>query len=112
MTGFVLFGVNAPSLENARELVEAAIGEKLEESEGLHMGGIHYDLGFPDPIIQLKNNVDLDDEEMEANGLSEPDYPDHPWLLYVNDVIVKKQAADVLRKLEAVPDRFEKLRER
>jgi len=109
MATFVLFGVKAATLDVARDWVEKALDVSLVAREGLHAGGDHYTLGFPDIILDLKNNIDLDDEEMEFAGLSEPDFPKHPYLLYVDDA---ELVPHVPAALEAAPALFVKLRTR
>ena len=107
MATFVLFGVKAATLEAARDQVEKALNVSLVAREGLHSGGRHYTLGFPDIVLGLKNNIDLDDEEMEFAGLAEPDFPAHPYLLYLDDA---ETVPRVVAALEASPELFEKLR--
>jgi hypothetical protein len=107
MTTYVLFGVKAKTLDEARDQVERRLGVALMESEGLYSGGIHFTLGFPSEILDLKNNLDLDDVELEFGGLSEPDFPRYPYLLYLNDT---EKNSDTLRALESAPAVFEKLR--
>jgi hypothetical protein len=107
MTTYVLFGVKASSLDIARDLVEKNLHVTLDAREGLHNGGNYYFLGFPEMVLTLKNNIDLDDEEMEFDGLSEPDFPKHPYLLYLDDA---ETVPHILAALEAAPERFEKLR--
>jgi hypothetical protein len=109
MATYVLFGVKAPTLDVARDWVENALHVSLVAREGLHAGGDHYTLGFPEIILDLKNNIDLDDEEMEFDGLSEPDFPKHPYLLYVD---CAETVPHILAALEASPELFEKLRTR
>lgn len=110
MARFVLFGMMTRDLDSARKLVETAIEETLDERDGLHMGGIYYSLGFPNTFLKLRANVDLDDEELEFQGLCEPDYPDHSTLLYVSYVDEQPEAAATLHKLEGNPEVFQKLR--
>lgn len=107
MPTFVLFGVKAATLNGARIWIEEALNVSLVAREGLQSGGDHYTHGNPDIILDLKNNLDLDDEEMECDGLSEPDFPKHPFLLYLN---YAEQAPHIIAALEAAPERFEKLR--
>ena len=108
MPKFVLFGVKSSSLDEARALTEDALGLILEKREGLQSGGIHYTLIQPLKYIDLKNNLDLDDDEMEVGGRSEPVFPTHPFLLYLNHT---DQRPELLTKVQARPDWFEKLRE-
>lgn len=108
MVTSVLFGVNAATLYEARDWVEKTLNVALEEREGLHAGGVHFTLGLP-KILDLKNNIDLDDEEMEFDGLAEPDFPKHPFLLYFFEA---EAAPHILSALEAAPKQFEKLRTR
>jgi hypothetical protein len=104
---YVLFGVKAPSLNAARDEVEKVLHVKLDPREGLHNGGDYYSLGFPRMVLTLRNNIDLDDEEMEFDGLAEPDFPKYPYLLYLDDAQV---VPHILADLESAPDLFEKLR--
>lgn len=109
MPRFVLFGVVADTLEEARVRVEHAIGSTLVGREGLHAGGVHYTLGFPIILLDLKNNIDLDDTEMEFNGLSEPEFPEFPFLLYLNDV---QNHPEIYDNISARSDQFKLLRSR
>ena len=109
MTTYLLFGVKASTLDVARDWVERALNVSLVAREGLHAGGDHYTLGFPDIILDLKNNVDPDDEEMEVDGLSEPEFSKHPYLLYLDHA---DTVPHILAALEASPELFEKLRTR
>ena len=104
----ILFGVKAATLSEARDWVEKTLNIALDEREGLHAGGVHFTLGLP-KVLDLMNNIDLDDEEMEFDGLAEPDFPEHPFLLYLFET---EAAPHILGALEAAPDRFEKLRTR
>lgn len=107
MTTYVLFGVKTSSLNAARDAVEKVLQVTLDAREGLHNGGDYYSLGFPKMVLTIKSNIDLDDEEMEVDGLSEPDFPQHPYLLYLDDA---ETVPHILAAIEAAPDLFEKLR--
>ena len=107
MTTYVLYGVKAKSLDQARDLVEKTLQVTLEAREGLHNGGDYYSLPFPARDLKLRNNIDLDDDEMEFDGLSEPDFPKHLFLLYLNDA---DKNSHMLTALEGARDVFEKLR--
>ena len=108
MTTAILFGVRTGTLEEARTCVEKTLSVSLIEREGLHAGGIHFTLGQP-RVLGLKNNIDLDEAEIELNGLSEPDFPRHPFLLYLFDA---DAVPNILTALEATPNLFAKLRTR
>lgn len=107
MVTYVLFGVKAESLAEARHQVEKTLQVALEEREGWHAGGVHYTFGFPSIFVDVKNNLDLDDAELEFGGLSEPDFSQYPYLLYLNDA---QKNLGFLAALEGAFDRFEKLR--
>jgi hypothetical protein len=107
MTTYVLFGVKASTLNAARDEVEKVLQVTLDPREGLHNGGDYYSLGFPKMVLTLKNNIDLDDEEMEFGGLAEPDFPKDPYLLYLDDA---ETVPHILAALEGAPDLFRKLR--
>jgi hypothetical protein len=107
MKSYVLFGVKAATLDEARDVTEKSLQVTLDAREGLSNGGDYYSLGFPTMVLKLRNNIDLDDVEGEFDGLSEPDFPKHPYLLYLDDA---ETVPHLLAALESTPDRFEKLR--
>ena len=107
MTTYVLFGVKAPTLDAARDEIEKILHVSLDTREGIHNGGNYYSLGFPTMRLKLRNNIDLDDDEMEFGGLSEPDFPDSPFLLYLNDA---ETFPHIQAALEGAPELFVKLR--
>jgi hypothetical protein len=78
---FDLYGVEAPSLEAARLIVESALGLAFEERDSSYHGGTYYAAGSREgEHFILKLNLDLDDNEP-----AEVDFPKSPALLYVND---------------------------
>jgi hypothetical protein len=107
MTRFVLYGVNAESLEHARDCVESALQIGMEAREGFYNGGNYFGAVVTGARLKLRENVDLDDVEREFDGLSEPDFPHARWLLYVDCV---DGAYQLLAALDALSNRFLKLR--
>lgn len=107
MKKFTLFGVRAASIDEAREFTEMALGLQLEAREGLQSGGVHYTLIQGEKYIDLKNNLDLDDDEMEFGGLSEPGFPNYRFLLYVN---YTDKRPELFERIKRYPDHFESLR--
>lgn len=106
MTTYVLFGVKTATLDAARDEIERILQVALAAREGLHNGENYYSLGFLRTVLKLKNNIDLDDVEMEFDGLSEPDFPKYPFLLYLDDA---ETVPHIQAALEAAPELFEKL---
>lgn len=102
-----LFGVDAATLDEARLKVEKVLGATLTEREGLYSGGIHFTFNNPSRVVDLRNNVDLLDTENEFNGLAEPDFPSHRYLLYLSHV---DEFPQILRNFEVEPGGFKKLR--
>ena len=102
----VLFGVTTGTLVTARLNIEAALGVKLKESEGVQCG-IHYTLSVPDRVIDLKNNIEYADHQSEVDELAEPRFPNFKFLLYVNYV---DEYPEYLRKVETANGPFVKLR--
>ncbi len=104
-----LYGVQADTLEDANTLIERALGIRTEAREGLHNGGDYFSLRTTDVFVKLRENVDLDDTELEFNGLHEVDFPDWKWLLYIES---KDVPANVIAALSDQPNTFKKLRQR
>jgi len=105
----LLFGVRAASLDDARILVEAALGARLQAREGLHNGGDYYALRRPDYMLKLRENIDLDDTEREFDGLSEPDFPEFTWLLYLEEI---DASHEIIGLLKGRATTFTRLRQR
>lgn len=102
MKTFILYGVRCSTLDEARHKLEALVDIALDEREGLHAGGVHYTFHSSGKVLDLKNNIDLDDNEPV-----EVEFPEYPYLLYFN--FADKHPA-LLRKLETASDTFVRLR--
>lgn len=104
-----LYGVRAENLDDANAHVEQALNVRMEAREGLHNGGDYFSRKFIRYSLKLRENIDLDDSEMEFNGLHEPSFPNYKWLLYVEG---NEIPADTLALLDGKPKVFVKLKSR
>ena len=103
MTISVLFGVRSATLDEARALVEKALGIVFEERESLHHGGRYFAFGKPglrDLILQ--ENVDLLDDEP-----AEPNFTNYGHLLYLD---AATERSSFLTALQGAPELFVTLR--
>ena len=78
-----LYAVRAETLNEANALIEQTLRVQLTGGEGLHNGGEYFHFRQPNYSLQLRENIDLDDTELEFNGMHEPEFPEFKWLLYV-----------------------------
>lgn len=110
---YLLYGIRADDLEGARKLVERVLSVNLEAREGLFSGGEYYSYRSPAFRLKLRTNIDPDDDSEGSSGLSEPDYPRHKYLLYVDEIasdhlVVKllqqSGGIEVLRQKKLRPD--------
>jgi hypothetical protein len=104
-----LYGVRAVDLDDANAKLERAIGVRMVAREGLHNGGDYYALRSTDSDIKLRENIDLDDTEMEFDGMHEPDFSGFRWLLYIEG---RDIPTELLAALDNQPNVFVKLRVR
>jgi hypothetical protein len=101
----ILFGIRTEDMEEIRELLEALLGTELLARSGLHRGEYYT---FPDALdefLYLQYNEDFEDGEEEQ--AREPDFPEYPLILYIQD---EGQHPGYLAAIEARPDVFVKLR--
>lgn len=102
-----LFGVVAETLDEANAQLEQQLGIRTIGGEGLHNGGEYQHLRQAEYSLQLRENIDLDDTEMEHNGLHEPDFPEFKWLLYIWGA---SDSTKALASLAQRPEVFVRLR--
>lgn len=102
-----LYGVRAKTLNEANVLLEQTLRVRMTGGEGLHNGGEYFHLRHSVYSLQLRENIDLDDTELEFNGLHEPDFPQFKWLLYV---WTSTNLQDILGALAVASENFVQLR--
>ena len=81
MTIRVVFGMTAPTLDDACAAVEKALGVAMKPHYSLHKGGDYWRFEQGDLLLVLQDNIDaLDDEPAEL------EFPKVPFILYVDGV--------------------------
>lgn len=96
----LLFGIHAPSLDAARDLLEDALAIEMEGRDSLHWGGEYYRYDPPGTELILQSNL------TEDYVPAEPDYAEYPFMLHA-DV---SRRSPFLAQLLRAPDVFVKLR--
>jgi hypothetical protein len=83
MAIYDLYGSQAADLEEARDVLEAALGIRFEARESSYQGGDYFRWGENEAEhLILKRNVDpFDDEPVEES------FSQYPILFYVNDTL-------------------------
>lgn len=103
---YELYAVKAGSLDEARVLVERALGIKMEGRNGPYCGDyFNFDRGRAN--LKLQSNVDNDEEFEDGEGRAELAFPEVALLLYVNSA---EEVPDLVATLEANPEEFKRLR--
>jgi hypothetical protein len=93
MISSAVFGIKAPSLDDACALVEDALDVTMNPHHSLHLGGDYFRFEQGELCLILRPNIDLlDDEPAELK------FPRIPFILYVDGmtddrIIAKLQSA-------------------
>jgi len=81
MKAYDVYGIDAPDLDSARDLVEARLGIRLEARESSYRGGDYYKMrGAGDESFILQRNYDPIENEW-----NEPEDEDKAFLLFVEE---------------------------
>ena len=81
MAIYDLYGINASSIEEAKSLVERLLSIQLEERESSYHRGPYFAHGqIGHENFEIKFNMDPFEDVP-----NEDDFPDHEFLLYVNN---------------------------
>ncbi|MGF6805646.1 hypothetical protein OKW30_000772 [Paraburkholderia sp. Clong3] len=103
MTIYDLYGSLSADIDEAKALLEAAIGIQFEAHDSSYQGGGYLRSGkVTGEHFVLKRNLDpFDDEPAELS------FPDHAILLYVNDTL---RSADLRNSITLMAGSFALLR--
>jgi len=103
MAIYDLYGFLSTDIDEAKNILEAALDIKFEAHDSSYQGGDYFRIGkTTDEHFVLKRNVDpYDDEPAEMS------FPEHPILFYVNDT---SRSADLQGRMAQKAENFVLLR--
>ena len=119
----VLYGVKADTFSSARDLINSILDIQMEQRESLHFGGDYYNyVDWKDSFLMLRRNIDI--VELDCDGasiaecsldelmqrgacLAEPEHPEYPFLLYLEEA---EEHRDIWKKLDENKEYFDILR--